>query len=262
LDMLSAADLPAAAPLLLVSVINLAEAQAAFEGDADVIDIKNPAEGALGAPLPGIIADICRTYKGIKPVSVALGEFPGKTGAAALAALGAAQFRPDYLKIAFCAEVTGSEIVATLQEIRQGIMFVQPEGIPLVAVVYADTLPCAAWTLKDFVTFVQEGGAQGCLIDTWEKKGISLPQFLSRQQTGDFIADCHERRLFCGLAGSLKPEDIDSLLNFKPDLIGVRSAVCGGDRLHGKVTPARVEAIKVHFIPKRETTDGRIGSVI
>lgn len=248
LEITSASALTSVAPLLLVSVINPAEAQAAFEGDADVIDIKNPAEGALGAPLPGIIADICRKYKGKKPVSVALGEFPGKTGAAALAALGAAQFRPDYLKIAFCAEVAGVEIVTTLQEIRQGVRFVLPEGIPLVAVVYADTLPRAAWTLHDFVAFVQEGGAQGCLIDTWEKKGTSLLQFLSQQQTKDFISDCHKRRLFCGLAGSLKPEEIDSLLNLKPDLIGVRSAACGGDRLHGKVTPARVEALKTHFL--------------
>lgn len=262
MDILSAAALPAGAPLLLVSVINPDEAQAAFEGDADVIDIKNPAEGALGAPLPGIIANICQNYKGKKPVSVALGEFPGKTGAAALAALGAAQFRPDYLKIAFCAEVTRSEIVATLQEIRQGVRFVQPEGISLVAVVYADTLPRAAWTLRDFVTFVQEGGAQGCLIDTWEKKGTSLPQFLSGQQTGDFIAACHERRLFCGLAGSLKAEEIDSLLDLKPDLIGVRSAACGGDRWHGKVTSARVEALKARFTTKQETKDSRIGSVI
>ena len=250
MDTLTSSAFLAAIPLLLVSVISPAEAQAALEGGADVIDIKNPAEGALGAPLPGIIEDICRNYKGKRPVSVALGEFPGKTGAAALAALGAAQFQPDYLKIAFGAEATRSEIVATLREIRQGVRFVQPEGIPLVAVVYADTLPRAAWTLKDFVAYVQEGSAQGCLIDTWEKKGTSLPQYLSRQQIGDFIDYCHEHELFCGLAGSLKLEEIEPLLNLKPDLIGVRSAACGGDRLHGKVTPARVEALKAHFIPR------------
>lgn len=237
----------APAPVLLVSVVNAAEGNAAFEGGADVIDIKNPAEGALGAPRPGVIADICREYKGKKPISVALGEFPGKPGAAALAAMGAAPFQPDYLKIAFLADATRAEIVTTLQEIRQGVAYVQPEGIPVVAVAYADTLPSASWTLEDFTAFAQEGGALGCLVDTWEKNGTSLPNFLSGQQIAEFIASCHNRQLFCGLAGSLKPEEIGSLLPLGPDIIGVRSAACGGDRLRGEITSQRVNILKALF---------------
>jgi hypothetical protein len=237
----------ASAPLLLVSVVNAAEANAAFEGGTDVLDIKNPAEGALGAPRPGVIADICRVYKGKKPISVALGEFPGKPSAAALVAMGAAQFQPDYLKIAFLAEATRAEIITTLQEIRLGVAYVQAEAIPVVAVAYADTLPSASWTLEEFTAFAQEGGAQGCLVDTWEKNGTSLPNFLSRQQSAEFIANCHYRQLFCGLAGSLKPEEIGSLLTLGPDIIGVRSAACGGDRLRGEVTPQRVNVLKALF---------------
>ena len=40
---------------LLVSVVNENEVAAAVEGGADIIDVKNPAEGALGANFPRVI---------------------------------------------------------------------------------------------------------------------------------------------------------------------------------------------------------------
>ena len=38
---------------LLVSVIDAAEARLAVAGGVDIVDVKNPAEGSLGAPAPG-----------------------------------------------------------------------------------------------------------------------------------------------------------------------------------------------------------------
>lgn len=38
---------------LLVSPINKEEAIAAYKGGADIIDVKNPKEGSLGANFPG-----------------------------------------------------------------------------------------------------------------------------------------------------------------------------------------------------------------
>lgn len=83
------------APLLLVSVVDLAEAEAAWQGGADLIDIKNPTQGPLGAPSPTTIKSICTRLAKKRPTSVAIGEFPGRPGAAALAALGAAHCGPD-----------------------------------------------------------------------------------------------------------------------------------------------------------------------
>ena len=234
------------APVLLVSVVNGQEARAAAQGGTDVIDVKNPAEGALGAPHPGIIAEICSHFKGKKPVSVALGEFPGKPGAAALAAVGAAQFQPDFLKIAFPADAPSAEIVTTLRAIRNALTDVLSDftPIPVVAVAYADTLLSSSWTLEDFTSCAREGGAAGCLVDTWEKNGKSLPDFLSQAEIEKFIDDCRRRELFCGLAGSLKSEHFGSLIKLGPDILGVRSAACGGDRLRGEVTPERVSSLK------------------
>ena len=44
---------------LLISVTNALEAQAVLQGGADIIDIKNPAEGALGAANVAALRDIC-----------------------------------------------------------------------------------------------------------------------------------------------------------------------------------------------------------
>ena len=55
---------------LLVSPMNLVEAQAALDGGADIIDVKNPKEGSLGANFPWTIravADLAR--RGKVPVS-------------------------------------------------------------------------------------------------------------------------------------------------------------------------------------------------
>lgn len=232
-------------PFLMISVINGEESLAALEGGADLIDIKNPLEGALGAPAPGSIQDVCAVLEGKKPFSIALGQFPGKPGAAALAALGCAYFKPDYVKIAFIPHVSRSEILGTLKEIRKSLNYVMDQQkISLVSVAFADTMGYASWDLNDFATISREGGAEGCLIDTWEKKGKSLLNYLSWKEIEQFIDDCHRQNLFCGLAGSLRSSEVLALSSLKADIIGVRSAVCGGDRLGGTVSPQEVEELK------------------
>lgn len=232
------------APLLLVSVINVTEAQAALQGKADLIDIKNPAQGPLGAPYPPTIRAICAALANKRPTSAAIGEFPGRSGAAALAALGAAYCGPDYLKVAFLGSALEEEILLTLQEIQNGLASFFNPPPRLVAVAYADTLSGASWNLEDFAQMAKEGGAAGCLLDTWEKKGTSLPEILPSEAMQSFIASCQCRQLFCGLAGSLRPAQLPALAALGPDIIGVRSAACGGDRLRGQVTAERVSYLK------------------
>ena len=40
---------------LLVSVVDADEVEAALAGGADIVDVKNPAEGSLGAPVPALL---------------------------------------------------------------------------------------------------------------------------------------------------------------------------------------------------------------
>ncbi|NLI91667.1 MAG: hypothetical protein GX434_05510 [Peptococcaceae bacterium] len=229
---------------LMISVVNGKETLAALEGGADIIDIKNPAEGALGAPAPGTIQDVCSMLDRTKPFSVALGELPGKPGAAALAALGSGYFKPDFVKIAFLPNTSPEEMSTTLQEVRKSLSLVSDKEISLVSVAYADKLRFAQWNVDEFASIAKEAGAKGCLVDTWEKKNKSLLHYMSIKNIEHFIDSCHKRELFCGLAGSLKFSDIVILSGLEADIIGVRSAVCMGDRLNGTVSAQDVNHIK------------------
>src|SRR5439155_15237045 len=59
---------------LLVSVSNAAEAAAAIEGGADLIDAKDPRSGALGAVAPDVLRAIYAAVGGSRPVTAALGD--------------------------------------------------------------------------------------------------------------------------------------------------------------------------------------------
>jgi len=78
---------------LLVSPINTTEAKAALDGGADIVDVKNPKEGSLGANFPWMIRAVIETIESKKPVSATIGDFNFKPGTASLAALGAADHR-------------------------------------------------------------------------------------------------------------------------------------------------------------------------
>ena len=80
---------------LLVSPRDIEEAKRSCA--ADIIDVKRPAEGSLGANFPWIIRAV-RELSG-KPVSAAIGDFDFRPGGASLAAYGAAHAGADYVKI-------------------------------------------------------------------------------------------------------------------------------------------------------------------
>ena len=61
-------------PGLLVSVRNVTEALTALEAGADVIDVKEPTRGSLGAADSATLAAIAQAVGGRAPVTAALGE--------------------------------------------------------------------------------------------------------------------------------------------------------------------------------------------
>ena len=216
--------------IFMVSVINADEARAATQGGAGIIDVKNPLEGALGAPLPGVLAEIKEELGGGIPLSVALGEFPGKPGAAALAALGAAHFRPDYIKVAFLPGAPAQEVRETLTQIRKVV------PCALIAGAYADKAKQALWSLEQLTEIAHACAADGCLIDTHDKDGSTLFNHLTEEEIYDFVQACQKRGLLCALAGSVGFSHIPALQRLCPDIVGSRTAVCGGDRLNGRVS--------------------------
>ena len=59
-----------------MSVTDAEEARIAVDAGVDIVDVKNLAEGLLGAPAPGVIGRIRESAPPERPVSAAIGHLP------------------------------------------------------------------------------------------------------------------------------------------------------------------------------------------
>ena len=213
---------------LLVSVVSATEARRALAGGADIIDVKDPAEGALGAPSPRVLSEVVAAVGAAAPVSVALGDDPGLPHTAALAARGAERAGATYLKVGLrgVGELDGA--VALLRAVADAVS-------PMTAVIaagYADaaTLDPPALDPASLPELVKRTGIAGALVDTFVKDGRGLYGSMTDQTLADLIARTRAAGGTFAVAGELQLA-AGQLGRVAADLVGVRSAVCrGGDR--------------------------------
>ena len=192
---------------LLVSVIDAAEARLAVAGGVDIVDVKNPAEGSLGAPAPGVIAQVRDVLPAELPLSAALGDLPCLPGTAALAALGAARSGAAYVKLGLWGVVQRTEdAVAVLRAARDAV----DGDAAVVAVAYADAarVPGGRWRRRSSSRRRGDAGVSGCLIDTAIKDGRGLLSWLAADALAELVAEAHDAGLEIALAGELRAEDL------------------------------------------------------
>ena len=84
---------------LLISPTDVEEAVVAVDGGADIIDVKNPKEGSLGAGFPWTIRDIKQIVPSNKELSCAIGDVPFLPATVSLAAVGVTTIGVDYIKV-------------------------------------------------------------------------------------------------------------------------------------------------------------------
>jgi len=229
---------------LLISVVNENEAQAAADGGADIIDVKNPHEGALGANFPHVIRKIRQCTPLFLPVSAAIGDAPDKPGATALAALGASVCNVQFVKVGLYGTKTVQQAVFLLKEVCRAVREYDA-AIQIIAAAYADAHIIGALPALESPFVSMEAGADGCMLDTALKNGSTLFSHLEDDKLLKFVQTCHKGGLLCALAGSLGKADIPRLSKIGPDIIGFRGAACTtGDRVNGIVNRNQVEHLK------------------
>ena len=229
---------------LLVSVVDVAEARVAAAAGADIVDVKNPEEGSLGAPAPAVIAGVRAAVPAELPVSAAIGDMPNLPGTAALAALGATRSGATFVKVGLWGVSTEAEAVALLCAVREGVADVP--GAVVVAGAYADARRVAHAPLAPELLprVARAAGAGVCLLDTAIKDGRGLLDWLSPDELTSLVADAHYTGLQVALAGALRAEDLPVVRATGADIVGVRSAACGDGRRSGSVEAARVRALR------------------
>jgi (5-formylfuran-3-yl)methyl phosphate synthase len=227
---------------LLVSVTDAAEARVAVEGGVDIVDVKNPAEGSLGAPGPGVIQRVRDMVPPERPVSAAIGDLPALPGTAALAALGAARSGAAYVKVGLWGTPTTDGAVEVLSAVRDAL----DGGAAVIAAAYADAerVPAGPLPPGALVAAARRARVEGCLIDTALKDGRGLFDWLSPEALAALVDEAHAAGLEMALAGALRAEDLGVVRSTGADIAGVRSAACRNGRRTAPLDAERIGLLR------------------
>ncbi|MFI3186105.1 MAG: (5-formylfuran-3-yl)methyl phosphate synthase [Methylococcaceae bacterium] len=222
---------------MLASVNSVEEAVLVLTAKVDIIDLKQPALGALGALETPLVKKIVEAINGRCPVSATIGDLPMQPELIYNAVTAMAATGVDYIKIGF---FPGGDWQGTLVELAK---FTFPRlsmgTVDLIAVLFADTQP-------DFtmISALKNAGFRGVMLDTMNKKNGSLTQVMSKTDLAQFVSRAKDQSLLCGLAGSLRREDIDELMTYQPDYLGFRGALCLGHNRTAEINKQSVLQIK------------------
>ena len=198
---------------MLASVNSLEEALLALSANVDIIDLKQPALGALGALETDLVKAIVNKINGRCPVSATIGDLPMQPEIIYQAVKAMAETGVDYVKIGF---FSGGDWQGTLEKLATF-----PRTMNLIAVLFADTQ--LDFAVMDSLT---NAGFKGVMLDTMNKNSGPLTQVMAKTDIARFVRLAEGRSLLCGLAGSLRLEDIPELMPFQPDYLGFRGALC------------------------------------
>ncbi|MGB9937055.1 MAG: (5-formylfuran-3-yl)methyl phosphate synthase [Methanobacterium sp.] len=230
--------------LLLISPINTEEAHEAIEGGADIIDVKNPKEGSLGANFPWVIKNVREMTPKDMLVSATLGDVPYKPGTVSLAAMGAAVSGADYIKVGLYGTTNYDESLEVMKNVVKTVNDYNEDAI-VVASGYADAHRVGAVDPMEIPKVAADAGADLAMVDTAVKDGKTLFDFMNEEMITKFNDEIHEYGLKSALAGSIKKDQLETLYNLGTDVVGIRGAACiGGDRNSGKIHRSAVMELK------------------
>lgn len=199
---------------LLISVINEDEAQIALDFGADIIDLKNPSAGALGALPLAMIQTIISKVNGQKKVSATIGDIPMDAALICERIECFKRLKLDYIKIGFFETQDYASILSTLAHYAK-------EGVQLIAVLFAEyDYP------HGLIQQLQAANFIGVMMDTAHKNGQSLFSHYSIESAGTFVKEVQSNNMLAGIAGSLTIEHIAAIKTIAPNYVGFRGGAC------------------------------------
>lgn len=223
-------------PRLLVSVRDSHELRLAILGGADIVDLKEPANGALGCLLPEPLKLCLETHAGVPespPLSLAMGELRDWTGdlnrrqCEVLSLVRGFQAGIQFLKFGL-SECTNAQFIERWGRLANHLADLRHLAIPAI---YADVESALGPEPEAIVGTGSGIGIRGILIDTFTKDGTGLLGCLDPQRLRLLRRATREQSLFLALAGQIERRRLPDVMDLEPDVIGVRGAVCeAGDR--------------------------------
>lgn len=217
---------------MLASVKNLAEARQVCALGVDIVDLKQPENGALGALSVNEVRQIVTQLDAQQSISATIGDLELIPATVFHAVREMAATGVNYVKIGIFPH---ENPIATIQALSR----LSQQGVQLIAVLFADSQP-------DFklLTKLKTAGFCGVMLDTQNKQLGSLIQVLDWQLIQQFVFMARELGLLCGLAGSLKLTDIAALLPLQADYLGFRGGLCHDNNRIASLDPKQIQAIQ------------------
>jgi (5-formylfuran-3-yl)methyl phosphate synthase len=228
----------------------------------DLVDIKKPGEGSLGASYPWVIKAVREATPAGKKLSATLGDAPFKPGTMAQAALGAAVAGADCIQAGLFGAATHGQAIELMRGIVRAVNDYNRDAT-VVAAGYADARRAGSVNPLAVPYIAHQAGADGAMLDTAIKDGSSLFDHLSPQGCGEFVSGCHSHGLFAVLAGSIQARHVPELVEAGTDVVGVRGAVCsGGDRDRGPIQPDLIAALREAIDEAEQEHPNRPGRLV
>jgi hypothetical protein len=225
---------------LLVSIRDIDEAHLVLKAKCDIIDIKNPEEGSLGASHPNLVREIVEIIDGRREISGTIGDLPYLPGTAALAALGMATTKVNYIKAGLYGVRTINEAVNIMKWIVEAVKN-ESNDVKVIACAYADYQQINSISPFTLPMIGYKSGCEGVLIDIKNKSGSSVFDFIEAKELRRIVKECHNYNLTIALAGGLGINDVETLIQLDVDIMGVRRSVCNNyEWLKARIDPSKV----------------------
>ena len=187
---------------LLISVKNIKETLIALDAGVDIIDLKDPNNGALGALDIDTSANILQAISGTAIVSATtivsatVGEHHATLSDLIFDIRTRVAIGADIIKIAVSKLFYEADFLIKMTKLTN-------EGVKIVAVFFADESCDLNLLIKS-----QQMGFFGAMLDT-KSKQQNLLQSLTKSELQTFTQKCNQLQLKYGFAGSLKSQDIE-----------------------------------------------------
>ncbi len=204
---------------MLASVRNLEEANIVCEGGADIVDLKEPDYGALGAVPLDMMHRVVDALWEKCLISATTGDLPANASAIEDQVMKTSETGVDYVKVGMFSK-------QHIENCLPHLASCACKGIAIIAVMFADL----DFDMDYAIQTAKQAGLRGIMLDTARKGSGSLLKHKSILQLEYFVNRSRQNGLLIGLAGSLTVEDIPAVIKAGPNYIGFRSALCSSQQ--------------------------------
>lgn len=223
---------------MLASVTSINETRLVLNEGIDIIDLKNPHDGALGALDISIVSEIVALVNGKMLTSATVGDIEPDDAFLYDNIIAMANTGVHFVKVGLFDKYPTKHFIRVINNAAK-------KDINLIIVLFAENISTLGSLEK-----LMESNIKGVMLDTKNKSDKNLCSLLDYHVLDKFVKMAKSHGLLTGLAGSIGYEEIKLLLNIDPDYLGFRGALCSGHDRVKSIDPTQIKIIR-NAIPKQ-----------